>query len=772
MRECVTCCRCLDDQDQVCPDDGSAAQPSLNGSRVLDGKLELERRLGEGGMGAVYRARHLALGRLFAVKLIRRRMPQDAGYVARFRAEAAALGRLKHPAIVDVSDFGLDPRDEGVPYLVMELLDGVSLADHCSDVGPMTLEASLPILAGIADAVDFAHRAGVVHRDLKPSNVLVHRDGSGLRVKLLDFGLARLDSTEARTPVGLSAAPAAWTEHKPAGDGLTVTASPHLGQGAAGAGDVKREEARTSSGAIPEDTAVETSPLGSPIVEARPGETRPGELVGTPAYMAPERFNAGAASPASDIYAMGVIAYFLLTGQTPFSGSLGTIARGHLSEPPRPPSSVYPLVAAGADSPILRALSKRPDQRQATATALVRELAAVARGQQVRSWYERELPRRLILALGVALGAYLVAPAVGSLAPVAALERAALDARLALSPVRAADPRLLVVMLDDASLAEEKRALADMAEPVAAVLGRVFDAGADGVAIDLLLPEAWGRSPAFAQLAVSKQGKLALAAHAGPEGFVGLDVLSGLARVALGDAAADDSFGLVNLDEDPDGVVRRARLRFSTQDNRWFRSWAAAAARLLGVEPQEPPAPTERLSAIPAGSFVFDSRDVPLRSQISWKDLPALLSSEPSRFKGKLLLLGARISGSGDEAFRLAPNQGGRATLPGVLVQARAIDTILAGFPIREVPGPLVWIGTAALAALVAGRVLLGGRQGTGVIVAALVFCPLAALFAFGISRRLLPVAAPFVLIAFAAILALVLRRLLPARPWLEGRSS
>ncbi len=772
MRECVACCRCLDDQDEVCPDDGSEAQPSLIGSRVLDGKLELERRLGEGGMGAVYQARHLALGRLFAVKLIRRRIPQDAGYVARFRAEAAALGRLKHPAIVDVSDFGWDPRNEGVPYLVMELLDGISLADHCAAVGPMALDAALPILGGIADAVDFAHRAGVVHRDLKPSNVLVYRDASGLRVKLLDFGLARLDSTAGRAPVELSPTPPFSTEASPAGDGFTLTASPS-GQGAAGVIEAPREETRTSSVPTAGDTSIKTSPLGSPVVRAAlPGETQPGELVGTPAYMAPERFKAGAASPASDVYAIGVIAYFLLTGRTPFSGSLGTIARGHLSEPPPPPSSVHPLLPAGADSAILQALSKRPGERPPTAAALVQELAAVARGQQVRGWYERELPRRLILTLGVALGAYLAAPAVGSLAPVAALERAALDTRLALSPVRAADPRLLVVILDDASLAEEKRALAEMAEPVATALGRVFDAGAVGVAIDLLLPEAWARSTAFAQLAVAKQGKLALAAHAGPEGFVGLDVLSGLVRVALGDSAADDAFGLVNLDEDADGVVRRARLRFSTQDGRSVPSWAAAAARLLGVEPTEPPAPTAGLGAIPAGTFVLDSRDVPPHSLISWKDLPVLLSSEPSRFEGRLVLLGARISGSGDEAFRLAPNRGGRATLPGVLVQARAIDTILAGFPIREVPGPLVWIGTAALAALVVASVLLGRRQGMALIVAVLISYPLVALFVFGISRRLLPVAAPFVLIAGAAILALVLRRLLPARPWQEGRPS
>ena len=761
----MACCRCLDDVEVVCPEDGSATQPSLVGSRVLDGKLALERRLGEGGMGAVYRARHLALGRLFAVKLIRRTKPQDAGYVARFRAEAATLGRLKHPGIVDVSDFGFDARDGGVPYLVMELLEGISLEEHCGAVGPMPLETAVPILEEIADAVDFAHRAGVVHRDLKPSNVLVVSSPGGIRAKLLDFGLARLYSPTAQNPVAHLGLAGLWLEPNAAEDGATVAAKPRVRE------DPGFAETMTRPGSNAGDTSLGTMSLGSPVVgPASPGETQPGDLVGTPSYMAPERFSGGAASPASDVYALGVLAYFVLTGRTPFSGSLGAVARGHLREPPPPPSMANSSVPASVDVAILRALSKSPEDRQPTAGELVQDLARVARSQQARRWRKREVPRRLIVAIGMALAAGLFAPTVSSLAPVAALERTALDARLALSPVRAADPRLLVVLLDDASLAEEVRSLADMAEPVAASLHRVFDAGADGVAIDLLLPESWGRSPEFVKLAVAQKGRLTLAAHAGPGGLVGPEALSGLASVALGEVAAADAFGLVNLDEDPDGVIRRGRLRFLTEDGGWVRSWAAAAAAMLGVTTTEPPASTQGMDAIPTGTFVLDSRDVPPQSLVSWRELPALLSSDPTRFKGKLVLLGARISGSGDEAFRLPPNRTGRPTLPGVLVQARAIDTILAGFPIREVSGPYVRIVTAALVALAVAALLLGVRRGAPVVLAALASYPFVALLVFGFGRRLLPIAAPIVLVASAAILALVLSRLLPAPPWQKGR--
>jgi CHASE2 domain-containing sensor protein len=175
------------------------------------------------------------------------------------------------------------------------------------------------------------------------------------------------------------------------------------------------------------------------------------------------------------------------------------------------------------------------------------------------------------------------------------------------------------------------------------------------------------------------------------------------------------------------------------------------------------------LTTIPAGSFVLDSRDVPAEAVMPWRELPARLSTQRSLFKDKLVLFGARISGSGDEDFRVSAARTGQATLPGVLVQARAIDTILAGFPIREVSGPVVILGTGLLAGVVAACVLLGRRAGI-VTIAALGSCPLVAIVGYGLGRRLLPVAAPLVLIASVAILAVLLRGLLPAQPWRKGR--
>src|SRR3954453_11112151 len=169
-------------------------------SSVLDGKYRLDDRLGEGAAGIVYRATHLGLKKVFALKLLKPGPALDPFSVSRFQREAEALGRLRHPHIVDVTDSGIDP-GTGVPYLVMELLDGVPLAELCRMAGPLPLERALPILDAIAAAVDAAHERGILHRDLKPGNVLLcGRDGEDPAGKVLDFGLAEIAGAPLPTP--------------------------------------------------------------------------------------------------------------------------------------------------------------------------------------------------------------------------------------------------------------------------------------------------------------------------------------------------------------------------------------------------------------------------------------------------------------------------------------------------------------------------------------------------------------------------------------------
>ncbi len=161
--------------------DVSPGEEGDEAGHLVGGKYRLEERLGEGALGVVYRAVHLGLEKPFAVKLLKTAGAPASALLARFRTESVALGRLRHPCIVTVTDSGID-EPEGTPYLVMEILDGVPLS------GPLSLGQVLPILEEIADAIDAAHAAGILHCDLKPGNVFVCADG----VKVLDFGLAEM----------------------------------------------------------------------------------------------------------------------------------------------------------------------------------------------------------------------------------------------------------------------------------------------------------------------------------------------------------------------------------------------------------------------------------------------------------------------------------------------------------------------------------------------------------------------------------------------------
>jgi serine/threonine protein kinase len=159
--------------------------------QTLDGRYLIERKIGEGGMGVVYAARHLVIERPLAIKVLKREVARDQSTIKRFVQEAKAASRIGHPHIVDVTDFGTTP--DGLTYSVMEYVDGSTLSSAIKLSAPLPLERILPVAAQIAQALGAAHDKGIVHRDLKPENIfLINRDGRRDFVKIVDFGIAKV----------------------------------------------------------------------------------------------------------------------------------------------------------------------------------------------------------------------------------------------------------------------------------------------------------------------------------------------------------------------------------------------------------------------------------------------------------------------------------------------------------------------------------------------------------------------------------------------------
>jgi serine/threonine-protein kinase len=263
----------------------------------LNGRYRMEAPLATGGMGEVWAARDLLLDRPVAVKVLGRAIAGDGRAAERLRREARAAGRLEHPNIARVLDLG---EHEGRPYLVMELLEGESLAARIDRGGPMPPAEAARVVAAVAEALEAAHQAGVVHRDVKPGNIFLTNASvtAAGEVKVLDFGIAS----------------------------------------AAG------------------DTAITT-----------------GDLIGTAAYLAPERVLGHRATPAADIYALGVVLYELLAGHRPFAGDSDVeLAMAHVNAIPPPLTETAPATPPTLIAACHQALAKDPASRPSSAAELAR----------------------------------------------------------------------------------------------------------------------------------------------------------------------------------------------------------------------------------------------------------------------------------------------------------------------------------------------------------------------------------------------------------------
>ena len=343
-------------------------QPSMIGE-ILDGKYRIDRQLGAGGMGNVYLATHLGTTRVVAVKVIAPQWAADSQFLARFQREAQACGRLRHVNIVNVTDFGVASAARGrIPYLVMELLDGQTLSAFQQTQPRLALPLAADLLDQVGLALDEAHRHGIVHRDLKPENIWLEPNGrGGYIVKVLDFGVAKmtLPGDPHPGPALESGAPAALGDLPPAAGGGETVAMDLRREGRPAEARVRAEEAETvAMPRFPSDPASGSSGSDS-------GQTMPGSLVGTPAYMSPEQALGEEIDFRSDIYSMAVVAYSLVCGELPFTGRTSELIEFHRSGSPRPPARVGKVPRDVSDA-VLAGLARDPAARPASAIDFAR----------------------------------------------------------------------------------------------------------------------------------------------------------------------------------------------------------------------------------------------------------------------------------------------------------------------------------------------------------------------------------------------------------------
>ncbi len=200
MKKCSKCPEVYSDMMHFCPNDGNPLTPIASQdpfiNSVLDGKYLIEESIGKGGMGLVYRAKHVNFNRLFAIKILKNELVSDPQAIKRFRNEANAAGMIRHPNAITISDFNIT--NDGTAYLVMDYVEGKSLRDILKKEGRQSYQRTVNLIAQVADAAAAAHRKGIIHRDLKPDNIMVEdlEDQSEM-VRVLDFGIAKLSQNPA-----------------------------------------------------------------------------------------------------------------------------------------------------------------------------------------------------------------------------------------------------------------------------------------------------------------------------------------------------------------------------------------------------------------------------------------------------------------------------------------------------------------------------------------------------------------------------------------------
>ncbi len=309
MKECSTCAGCFDDLAQFCPTDGNRLVDTLPGSRILDGRWQIERVIGVGRHGSIYEATDLAESRPAFVKTLLPTLFRDPSALQMFNYDVERLRGFSHPNAGSVYAGG--KLANGGAYLAGEFVAGPLLRDVIAEDCMLTVARAVRIAIGLADALAAAHAKGLLHRDVKPGNILLATIGGVETPKLVDFESTR------------------WAQMA---GGSSVTATGSL-------------------------------------------------VVRLPHYTSPEVCRGELPTASSDIYALGIVLYEMLTGRPPFNAQVPTaVIVMHVTDAPEPPTAVRPDVPKAVERAVLQALEKKPGDRFASAEAMATALRSALGG--------------------------------------------------------------------------------------------------------------------------------------------------------------------------------------------------------------------------------------------------------------------------------------------------------------------------------------------------------------------------------------------------------
>jgi serine/threonine protein kinase len=349
MKICPICQAKYQGNAKFCVKDGGVLEMDLSSlvGAKFDGQYDIQQMVGQGAMGAVFRARHALLGDLVAIKVIKPGFGNNTEFTRRFLREGQAARRVKHQNIVGVYD--LRTSDSGIIYLVMEFLEGRTLLEELNQRKRFSPAEAIDLLEPIAAALDAAHSMGVVHRDLKPDNIMIsNADKEKPVIKLLDLGIAKIKKF-------------------------------------------------SSSAANAQDDSFAI--------------TKVGQILGTPYYMSPEQWGSDEEGYSSidgrtDIYSLGIIFYEMVAGHKPFmAATLEVLACQHGMTIATPLNEIMPEVPKGFSDAIARAMAKKRTDRQASAGELIQQLRAALSAPPALSEAETVLKNAIVDPTRVATAA-------------------------------------------------------------------------------------------------------------------------------------------------------------------------------------------------------------------------------------------------------------------------------------------------------------------------------------------------------------------------------